>query len=509
MPSPGVDAASSKPRGKRRPTREVILDAAIELMVAKGVGATSVEEIAQRAGCQRVTVYTHFGSKDGLALSALETLIAEWAHTSSTEVGAESGTSSDVGWDRMLLEVWSDVRADESARQRLVAMLGQVRTGLGGAGPHAGAERIRAVLSLVESFEDKEQSAAGNEGARTGRPAEPEIAGRAAPTIKQVAERAGVSFKSVSRVVNDHPHVTAELRARVESAMHELGYSPNAVARTLRSASSPTVGLVIDDSEAFPYASDIIRGAQDAASELGKVLVITYVDGAPDSRSQVLGHLRQWQVEGVAYASPHHRVIQPDELLPFTPLVLVNCAAAVPGPAFAVPSEYDGGYMATKVLIDAGHERIGLISGPSEFPASHLRREGYLAALEDAGIHPDPALQLTGDWWQEGGAAAAREMMSLAQPPTGIFATNDWMAMGVYDELRSLGLRIPEDVSVVGFDNREVIAAHMRPRLTTVALPYYEMGRWAIEALHHRNTVGGQFACNLIVRDSVAGKVST
>jgi LacI family transcriptional regulator len=505
MPGPRVDA-SSKPRARRRPTRDVILDAAIDLMMAQGVSATSVEEIARRAGCQRVTVYTHFGSKEGLALSALEALIAEWAHASSSDVGGKVSSTSGLGWDRMLLEVWS---ADDSAGQRLAGMLDQVRAGLGGAPSNPKTERLEAVLDLIEAFESTTQPVDGAEVAPVERPSEPEIAGRASPTIKEVAERAGVSFKSVSRVINDHPHVTAELRAKVELAMQELGYSPNAVARTLRSASSPTVGLVIDDSEAFPYASDIIRGAQDAATDFGKVLVITYVDGALGSRSQVLDHLRQWQVEGVAYASPHHRVIQPNELLPFSPLVLVNCAPAVPGPAFAVPSEHDGGYMATKILVDAGHRRIGLISGPPEFPASHLRREGYLAALAEANIEPDPALQLTGDWWQEGGAAAAREMMSLAHPPTGIFASNDWMAMGVYDELRSLGVRIPEDVSVVGFDNREVIAAHMRPPLTTVALPYYDMGRWAIEALQHRNFVGGQFSCKLIVRDSVAPKVSS
>ncbi len=507
MPTPRA-GASSKPPAKRRPTRDVILDAAIDLMIAKGVDATAVEEIAQRAGCQRVTVYTHFGSKEGLALSALEALIAEWSHASSLDAGAGGAPAAEAVWDRMLLEVWSDVRGDDTARQRLAAMLGQVRNALEGPASHHGVERIRAVLDLIQAFEPENQAGGADDLPRVGRPSAPEIAGRASPTIKEVAERAGVSFKSVSRVINDHPHVTAELRAKVESAMQELGYSPNAVARTLRSATSPTVGLVIDDSEAFPYASDIIRGAQDAATDLGKVLVITYVDGGPDSRSQVLDHLRQWQVEGVAYASPHHRVVQPSELLPFSPLVLVNCAPAAPGPAFAVPNEHDGGYMATKILVDAGHRRIGLISGPPEFPASHLRRQGYLAALAEADIDPDPALQLTGDWWQEGGAAAAREMMRLPEPPTGIFASNDWMAMGVYDELRSLGLRIPGDVSIVGFDNREVIAAHMRPRLTTVALPYYQMGRWAIEALQHRNSVGGQFSCELIMRDSVAAKVT-
>lgn len=497
------------PPGRKRPTRDVILDAAKELMTAKGVGATSVEEIARSAGCQRATVYTHFGSKEGLALTVLEDLIAHWVHTSAVDLRSAPIVETGDRWERMLLEVWSDVRGDQAGSQRVLAMIDQVRRVLAGAPGQQRPARIEAVLDLIATFDEPIQARAGGAVVRPDRvAADSSPAARVSPTIKEVAGRAGVSFKSVSRVINDHPHVTAEMRAKVQSAMQELGYSPNAVARTLRSASSPTVGLVIDDSEAFPYASDIIRGAQDAASDLGKVLVITYIDSRESSRAQVLDHLRQWQVEGVAYTSPHHRVVRSSELLPFSPLVLVNCTPSEPGPAFAVPAEFEGGYVATRTLIEAGHQRIGFISGPAGFPASRLRREGYLKALTDAGIPADSDLEYVGNWWQESGAAAARALMALGDRPTGIFASNDWMAMGVYDELRTLGLSVPADVSIVGFDNREVIAAHMRPPLTTVALPYYEMGRWAIEALQHRNMVGGQFSCHLIVRDSVALKVS-
>lgn len=495
------------PSARKRPTREVILEAAKQLFGTRGVSATSVEEIARTAGCQRVTIYSHFGSKEGLALAVLEDLIAHWAHTSAVDL--PSASVAGEGWERMILEVWSDVRGDQAGSQRLRGMVDQVRRVLVSLPDEQRPLRIEAVLDLIDAFDEPAPVGDGDAVVVAERVTPGDIpATRVSPTIKEVAGRAGVSFKSVSRVLNDHPHVTAEMRAKVESAMQELGYSPNAVARTLRSASSPTVGLVIDDSEAFPYASDIIRGAQDAASDLGKVLVITYIDGRESSRAQVLDHLRQWQVEGVAYTSPHHQVISSAELLPFSPLVLVNCTPADPGPAFAVPAEFEGGYVATRTLIDAGHRRIGFISGPAGFPASQLRREGYLKALADAGISADANLEYVGDWWQESGAAAARALMALSDPPTGIFASNDWMAMGVYDELRALGLSVPTDVSIVGFDNREVIAAHMRPPLTTVALPYYQMGRWAIEALHHRNAAGGQFSCSLVQRQSVAVVVS-
>lgn len=502
-----AESAPSASRG-RRPTRDDILHAAQALMISRGVNATSVEDIAQIAGCQRTAVYSHFGSKQGLALASLEDVVAQWSHSFSARSAGETASSRDQSWVRLLLEVWSDVRSDETAQRRLAAVLDQVRSTVGAVPDADGRTRIEHALNLIAEL--------GEPSPRRVDPAltEVQVAGarpspsRAAPTIKEVAGRAGVSFKSVSRVINDHPHVTAELRAKVEAAMRELGYAPNAVARTLRSATSPTVGLVVDDSEAFPYASDIIRGAQDAASELGKVLLITYIDHRESSRSQVLDHLRQWQVEGVAYASPHHQVIPPGELLPFSPLVLVNCTPEVPGPAFAVPAEFEGGYVATQTLIDAGHRRIGFISGPDGFPASQLRREGYRAALVEAGIAGDPELEYVGDWWQESGAAAARALMALEKPPTGIFASNDWMAMGVYDELRTQGVEVPADVSVVGFDNREMIAAHMRPPLTTVALPYYAMGRWAIEALHHRHSAGGQFSCSLVARASVAPVVT-
>ena len=499
--------AGSAPERKRS-TRDSIMGAARELMLARGVSATSVEEIASAAGCQRATIYTHFGSKDGLALAVLEGLVAQWAHASSVDLPSAPDMGSAVGWDRMLLEVWSDVRSDPDASLRVLGMIEQARRVLASAAQVAQRPRIETLLGLIEAY-DEPVPAIPDQAPQPVTPvvSDPPAVARAAPTIKEVADRAGVSFKSVSRVVNDHPHVTPELRSKVQAAMQELGYSPNAVARTLRSASSPTVGLVIDDSEAFPYASDIIRGAQDAASDLGKVLVITYIDGRESSRAQVLAHLRQWQVEGVAYTSPHHQIIQPEDLLPFSPLVLVNCTPAEPGPAFAVPAEFEGGYVATRALIDAGHQRVGFISGPDGFPASRLRREGYLTALSDAGLPADPQLEFVGDWWQESGAAAARVLMALRDRPTGIFASNDWMAMGVYDELRTMGLSVPSDVSIVGFDNREVIAAHMRPPLTTVALPYYEMGRWAIEALHHRDATGGQFSCNLVARESVAHQI--
>jgi LacI family transcriptional regulator len=173
-----------------------------------------------------------------------------------------------------------------------------------------------------------------------------------------------------------------------------------------------------------------------------------------------------------------------------------------------VPDEVQGGLTATRVLIDAGHTRIGFINGPAEFsPASSGRLAGYRQALKRAKIRFDGSLVREGDWWQESAALHTSDLLSRPKPPTAIFCANDWMAMGAYDAIREAGMRIPEDVAVIGFDNRIEIADHMRPRLTTVALPYTEMGARAVEVLLDAQLVAAaateRIACPLIRRSSV------
>jgi LacI family transcriptional regulator len=328
---------------------------------------------------------------------------------------------------------------------------------------------------------------------------------------KDVARLAGVSRATVSYVINDvaGASITPETRQRVWAAVEELGFRPNAMARGLRADSSGVVGLLTSEIATTPYAVSIIKGAQDAAFEHGKTLLIVDTEGLPGAASDALDMMAGWQVEGVILAADYHREIETPPGFERFEHVLVHCYAADGESTAVVPDEVQGGQLATQTLIDAGHRRIGLINGPDTYPAAQGRLEGYQAALEAAGIRFDPALVRSGSWWQENGTQHAMELVSGPEPVTGIFCGNDWIAMGAYDAVREMGLRIPQDVSIVGFDDRREIAAHMRPQLTSVALPYQQMGRWAIEYLlasdDQRPAQGKHLlACPLIERDSVA-----
>jgi LacI family transcriptional regulator len=163
--------------------------------------------------------------------------------------------------------------------------------------------------------------------------------------------------------------------------------------------------------------------------------------------------------------------------------------------------------VATEALVEAGHRRIGFINGPVDFPASSGRLTGYRGALESAGIPFDGDLVRIGDWWQETGTRHTADLLCLQDPPTAIFCGNDWMAMGAYDAVKEAGLRIPDDVAVVGFDNRVEIADHMRPGLSTVALPYHQMGGRAVEVLLDPQLVAAAatelITCPLVQRASI------
>lgn len=329
-------------------------------------------------------------------------------------------------------------------------------------------------------------------------------------TIKEVAKLAGVSLITASRVINDQPNVRPEMREKVLRAIKVLDYRPNAMARGLRVSSSDLLGFVTDNIATTPFAVDIIRGAQDIAEANGKTLLVIDTKGNTATEHTVFERMIGWQVEGVIFATEYHRVVSPYPDLHTFPSVLVDCYAADRSLPSVVPDEVQGAYLATETLLQHGHRRIGFINGPSAFPASTGRLQGYKQALAAYNVRFDKRLVRSGNWWQESGYAHTLTLMELADPPTALFCGNDWMAMGAYDALKELGQSIPGDVAVVGFDNREVIAAHMRPPLTTVALPYYDMGRWAVEYLitqaSHEglsDPIQAKLQCPLIVRESV------
>lgn len=302
-------------------------------------------------------------------------------------------------------------------------------------------------------------------------------------TMRDVAKRAGVSVATVSHVINDKPgaRIGEDTRLRVQDAVAALGYRPNALAKTLSQGTSRFIGLVADQIATTPFAGQIIHGAQDEAWKHGYVLLVANTDGNAEVEDNAIAMMLEHQVQGILYSTWYHREIVVPEALHQTDTVLVDCFARDSGLPAVVPDEVQGGRTATDELIGAGHRRIAFVNTTSPSPAQTGRLAGYQAALETAGIPFDEALVLPASPEQEGGYRATSQIIDSGA--TAVFCHNDRVAMGLYDGLRERGLRIPEDVAVIGFDNQDVIAAHLRPTLSTVALPHYELGAVGVRVL--------------------------
>lgn len=303
--------------------------------------------------------------------------------------------------------------------------------------------------------------------------------------MKEVAELAGVSQTTVSFVINQTAGMTIPeaTRQRVMSAVSDLGYRPNAAAKTLRTSKSHSIGFVTDELASSPFAGDMVRGAQGAAWAREHVLMIVNTGGDPELERAAVEELLQRRVDGVIYASMAHRQVSPPPNLWEVPAVLLDCFTDDGHLPTVRPDEVGGGLAATEALLCAGHRRIGFINiGPERVrPASEGRLKGYREALSRFGVAFDPDIVRTGNANADDGYRFAKELLERPEPPTALFCGTDRMAMGAYDAVRDLGLAIPRDVSVVGFDDQQLISMYLRPALSTVALPFLEMGRLAAE----------------------------
>ncbi|WP_407343066.1 LacI family DNA-binding transcriptional regulator [Pengzhenrongella phosphoraccumulans] len=328
-------------------------------------------------------------------------------------------------------------------------------------------------------------------------------------TMDDVARHLGLSRTTVSFVLSDRPdaNIPAETRQRVWDAVRELGYRPNAAAKSLASQQTHLIGLVTDI-VTTPFAGEIIKGAQQQAWTSGKLLLIVSTEGDRSIEAAAFEMLLERRVEGILYATTWNRAVTLPASAREVPTVLVNCFDVERTYPSIIPDEIQGGRDATERLVAAGHRRIALINLDPTIPAAVGRRTGYEAALRAAGIAVDDALVVSGLATADGGFARARDLLDLPDPPSAIFCANDRMAMGAYDAVKERGLRIPDDVALVGFDNQEIIAAYLRPGLTTVALPFQEMGAAAVARLTSL-TRSDQLAdqhlvlCPLIERSSV------
>lgn len=336
--------------------------------------------------------------------------------------------------------------------------------------------------------------------------------------IKDVAAAAGVSVTTVSHVLNEvvYARVGAETRERVQEAARRLGYGPNRLAQALRTQRSGMIGFISEEIATTPHAGRIILGAEETARARGyRIMIINSTStSSQDSRESDVADLLDRQVDGILYATMYHRKLVVPKNLVGLPAVLVDSEDISHTVSSVIPDEIAGARSAVQTLIDAGHTRIGMLNNTDDVPATHSRLKAFKDTLADAGLPYHEDLVQSEPSEVPGGHQAALRLLKTPSRPTAVFCYNDRMAMGAYRAAGELGLRIPDDISIVGFDNQQLIAENIYPALTTVALPHYEMGAWATENLI--DAIEGKtdlqlFAahptllpCPLVLRDSVA-----
>jgi LacI family transcriptional regulator len=305
-------------------------------------------------------------------------------------------------------------------------------------------------------------------------------------TISDIANLAGVSRTTVSFVLNNHASsasIPVETKDRILQAAKKLSYRPNLAAKALRTNQTHTIGFITDEIVTTPYAVRIIQGAQDAAWGQGKLLLIVNTGSDATVTETAIEMMLERQVEGIIYASMYHQEVALSANMSEGSVVLVDCFCADRSLPSVVPNELQGGRTATEVLLKKGHRRIGFLNNVDPIPATFGRFKGYKQALEAYGVLFDEELVRSHPSELKGGYQGTLELMQLREPPTAIFCFSDFMAIGACDALRTLGLSVPADVAVIGFDNYELTAPQLSFSLSTIELPHYEMGKWAVEFL--------------------------
>ena len=327
-------------------------------------------------------------------------------------------------------------------------------------------------------------------------------------TIQDVARTAGVSVSTVSRVLNGRVDVARETQDRILSVIDDLGFTTNLAARSMRSQKKNLVGLIMPDI-AYPFAIEVMKGVNRAIVESEfDLLVYTTGDvrksGRASHEQKYVSLLTNSIADGVIIVAPVAGEFNID-----APIISIDPVASNPNYPSVHATNYQGALDAMRYLLSLGHTRIGHISGRTELESSNRRLKGYREALESAGLSVDEQLIVSGDYTTETGVNCTHQLLALEKPPTAIFASNDQTAIGVFRAAQELGLRIPEDLSVVGFDN---IPESKYMGLTTIDQFISEMGFVATQMLF--KLINGEplpertyrMQTQLIVRNS-AGKL--
>lgn len=340
-----------------------------------------------------------------------------------------------------------------------------------------------------------------------GRPPRSERAGRRGLTIHDVARAAEVSIGTASKALNGTGNLRQETRDRVLQTARTLGYRPNDLAQSLHRARSMTVGLLTNDSFGrFSYP--IAEALEQTLADQGIAVFMCNATDDPEREKQHIEQLMRKRIDGLVVTARRADKRAPIGPLPGVPLVYVYSQADDPDALCLIPDDEGGAKMALEHLIAQGRRRIAHIAGPERFDAVRLRRAGYVRAMSASGLGYDPAIYLNGPWSEMWGREAVGKLFGgNGEKPDAIFCDNDQLARGACEALRDLGVAVPRDVAIVGFDNWDVMTLASRPQLSSVDMNLSAMGRIAGEALldimsGKRLSGVRRLPCSLIVRES-------
>ncbi|EJD5563477.1 DNA-binding transcriptional regulator CytR [Escherichia coli] len=328
-----------------------------------------------------------------------------------------------------------------------------------------------------------------------------------AATMKDVALKAKVSTATVSRALMNPDKVSQATRNRVEKAAREVGYLPQPMGRNVKRNESRTILVIVPDI-CDPFFSEIIRGIEVTAANHGYLVLIGDCAHQNQQEKTFIDLIITKQIDGMLLLGsrlPFDASIEEQRNLP--PMVMANEFA----PELELPTVHTdnltAAFDAVNYLYEQGHNRIGCIAGPEEMPLCHYRLQGYVQALRRCGIMVDPQYIARGDFTFEAGSKAMQQLLDLPQPPTAVFCHSDVMALGALSQAKRQGLKVPEDLSIIGFDNID-LTQFCDPPLTTIAQPRYEIGREAMLLLldqmqgQHVGSGSRLMDCELIIRGS-------
>lgn len=302
--------------------------------------------------------------------------------------------------------------------------------------------------------------------------------------MTDIAKKAGVSQTTVSFVLNkvEDANISEETKQKVLDAAMNLGYVPQ-VPKYFADGSSQkktnSIGFITDEIGISSYGGEALKGAQEAAWNENKMLFVLNTEGIREVEEAAIDTMLERQVDGIILATMIRRELKLPEKIRSVPFVTMNGYFKDSGVTAITTDEIHGGKTATKMLLDAGHRRIGFINGEMWMDAARERLLGYQQALASAGIDYDNHIVRDGNWRPDSGYEFAKELLRLPDSPTAFFCGNDLIALGVYEAIREMGLSIPNDISIVGYDDQE-IASYIQPPLSTIRLPYYRMGNQAV-----------------------------